>query len=167
MKELIDKISSYNIFNYLFPGILFAVLAKAFTSFDLVQEDVVLGVFVYYFLGLVISRVGSLVVEPILKGLGVAKFSRYEDYISASKHDPMLSILSEANNTYRTLIAVFLSLVGLKFYGWLQAQYELVKGMTVYVVILGLLILFVLAYRKQTEYVSKRVDAGKKGDREK
>ena len=49
MKELLAKLSSYNLFNYLLPGILFVVIAEELTKFSFIQEDLVLGVFVYYF----------------------------------------------------------------------------------------------------------------------
>ena len=67
MKDLLDKLSSYNIFNFLLPGVVFAVFVSKATSFKLMQEDVLSGAFVYYFIGAVISRIGSLVVEPALK----------------------------------------------------------------------------------------------------
>lgn len=67
MKDLLDKLSSYNIFNYLLPGVLFAGMSKSVSGYDLVQENLLVGVFVYYFIGMVISRLGSLLVEPLLK----------------------------------------------------------------------------------------------------
>ena len=66
MKEIIEKLSSYNIFNNLFPGIFFVILAKYTTKYDFVQTDILLGSFLYYFIGLIISRFGSLVIEKIL-----------------------------------------------------------------------------------------------------
>ena len=36
MDGLLDKISSYNIFNYLLPGSLFAVVADAVTDYRLI-----------------------------------------------------------------------------------------------------------------------------------
>lgn len=39
MKDLLDKISSYNIFNYLLPGVLFAAFVDALTSFQVLQRD--------------------------------------------------------------------------------------------------------------------------------
>ena len=60
MKELIDKISSYNLFNYLVPGVLLAFAADKFTAYSLVQSDLLIGAFLYYFIGLVASRFGSL-----------------------------------------------------------------------------------------------------------
>ena len=109
MKDLLDKLSSYNLFNYLLPGVLFAAFVDALTPLKVLQKDIVVGMFVYYFLGSVVSRVGSLFVEPILRKTGFVKFAPYEDFVKASKADPRLEILSEANNTYRTLCAMFLS----------------------------------------------------------
>jgi len=69
MKDLLDKLSSYDIFNYLLPGVIFAVLAEKLTSFSFIKKDIILGVFLYYFIGLVISRIGSLFIEQFLKKL--------------------------------------------------------------------------------------------------
>jgi hypothetical protein len=99
MKDLLDKLSSYNIFNYLLPGVLYAAFAEAFTSFHFVHKDPVVGVFLYYFFGSVISRVGSLLVEPIMKRLNFINFAPYEDFVRATEADPKLEVLSETNNT--------------------------------------------------------------------
>src|SRR5436190_18350950 len=98
MKELLDKISSYNLFNYLLPGVLFAALADIVTSYKFVQPDLLVGAFVYYFFGLVISRLGSLVIEPLLKALSFLHFASYEDFIAVSQKDAKLEVLSEVNN---------------------------------------------------------------------
>jgi hypothetical protein len=103
MKDILDKLSSYNIFNYLFPGVLFVILAKSTTSYDFVQEDNLLGAFLYYFIGMTISRFGSVIVEPSLKYIRFLKFTEYSRYVQASKQDSKVDLLSEVNNTYRTL----------------------------------------------------------------
>ena len=110
MKDLLEKLSSYNIFNYLFPGILVAVLSTAVSSFDLLADDIVVGVFLYYFYGLVVSRIGSLVLEPIMKRIRVVRFAPYADFVAASRIDEKIDMLSEQNNVYRTLASAFLCL---------------------------------------------------------
>src|SRR5258708_27866802 len=107
MKDLIDKLSSYNIFNYLFPGVIFAVVGTQVSSFRLLVDDIVIGVFVYYFFGMVVSRVGSLLLEPPLKWLKLIEFAPYDDFVATSRLDAKIDILSEQNNTYRTLASVF------------------------------------------------------------
>lgn len=85
MKELFDKLSTYNIFNFLLPGILFAVVGGEISSYTFVQQDIVVGAFVYYFIGLVVSRVGSVIVEPIFKALGIIKFEPYPTSLKQAK----------------------------------------------------------------------------------
>ena len=116
MKDLLEKLSSYNIFNYLLPGIVFVVLADTLTAFHFAQQDIILGVFLYYFIGLIISRLGSIAIEPLLRWSKFVQFSPYADFISASKEDKSLEVLSEANNMYRTFSTLFMSLILLKIY---------------------------------------------------
>lgn len=159
MKDLIDKLSSYNLFNYLFPGIVFVVLANAMTRYSFIQQDIVLGVFLYYFIGLVISRFGSLAVEPLLKRISFLKFAEYKDFVAASKKDEKVELFSEINNTYRTLCACFLLLILLKIFEIVQNVFMFEKVWVAFFLVVLLLILFLLSYRKQTDYITKRVKA--------
>ena len=77
MQGVLEKISSYNIFNFLLPGTIFAYSSDRFTNTTFIQDDLLIAVFVYYFLGLVVSRVGSLLIEPLLKITGFVRFSDY------------------------------------------------------------------------------------------
>ena len=122
MKELVEKLSSYNLLNYLLPGALFAVFAERITSYKVIQTDVVVALFLYYFVGMVISRIGSLCVEPFLKLTGFVKFSEYSDFVTVAARDPKLDTLSEANNTYRTLCSLFLALGIVKLYEGLSLK---------------------------------------------
>src|SRR5258708_3234367 len=67
MKELLDKLDTYKLFNYLLPGVLFVVLLDKFMIHSFTWGDLLVGAFVCYFIGLVISRFGSLFIEPFLK----------------------------------------------------------------------------------------------------
>src|SRR5262245_46621561 len=123
MKDLLDKISSYNLFNYLLPGILFVVIAQKFTRYSFVQDNLVMGVFVYYFVCLIISRVGSLIIEPFLKKISFVVFADYSDFIIATNADPKIEILSEVNNMYRTIIAMLAAVALLKGYESVSANF--------------------------------------------
>ena len=157
MKEFLDKLSSYNLFNYLFPGIVFVVICDKTTSFSFLQDDIVTGLFVYYFSGLVISRFGSLVLEPILKCISFVKFAAYGDFLSASKADSRIELLSEQNNMYRTIISLFVLVLLLKLYECIETLWPWLKSADPIVMIVLLLILFSFSYRKQTNYITKRI----------
>lgn len=159
MKELLDKISSYNIFNYLLPGIIFVIIASRVTHYPFLQEDIVVGVFVYYFIGLVISRFGSLVIEPLLKWLRFVEFTDYKKFVAACKKDEKLELLSESNNMYRTLSSLFLLILLLKGYEKIEAKFNIPPQWSAGILIVLLLIMFLFSYRKQTAYVTKRITA--------
>jgi prepilin signal peptidase PulO-like enzyme (type II secretory pathway) len=159
MKELLDKLSSYNIFNYLLPGIVFVVIARKITHYSFIQRDIVVGAFLYYFIGLVISRVGSLIIEPFLKCISFVKYADYSDFIAASKADPRIDVLSESNNSYRTLCATFLTLSLLKGYERFTISLWDVSRWNAHILLAILFLMFLFAYRKQTAYITKRVKA--------
>lgn len=161
MKELLEKLSSYNIFNYLFPGILFSLIASKISELNLIQSDFMIGVFMYYFVGLIISRLGSLVIEPMLKKVNFLKFAKYEDFVNVAEKDRKLEILSETNNMYRTIIAMFLLLILVKIYFLIASKWTLLNDYWNWLLIGLLLIMFVFSYRKQTNYITKRIKLSK------
>lgn len=157
MKELLDKISSYNVFNYLFPGILFAVISEEFTAYSFLQDNLIIGAFVYYFIGLVISRFGSLFIEPLLRKLSFLKFANYKDFVSASKKDAKIEVLLEINNMYRTLISMFVLTFLLKLYELIESNAPILKDWSTYILLVLLLGMFLFSYRRQTNYITKRI----------
>lgn len=165
MKDIFEKLSSYNIFNYLLPGVVFVVLAEALTTFHFVQQDIILGVFLYYFIGLIISRLGSLVVEPLLKFLRFINFASYSEFVTASRDDEKLVVLFEANNMYRTFCALFMTLILLKGYDLLLFRFPYAQQWEIEFLIIALFAVFCLSYRKQSHYIKKRIEsATRKGD---
>jgi len=161
MKELLDKLSSYNIFNNLLPGIVFVVFAEFFLRRSFIQDDLVVGVFLYYFIGLLIGRIGSLFIEPLLKKISFLKFADYKDFLSASKTDSKLEVLSEVNNMYRTFVALFATLLIARLYEEVEAILPVLKEASSFVAVVAITTLFVVSYRKQTSYIKRRVEANK------
>ena len=161
MKELLDKLSSYNIFNYLLPGILFSVLVSKMTGLELMQKDLVVGVFVYYFVGLIVSRFGSLIIEPLLKKFKFLKFADYTDFVQASAKDEKIEILSEANNMYRTFITTFLLLGLIKLYYLLATKWTFLNEYSDWILVLLIFGMLLFSYRKQTNYITKRINSQK------
>ena len=161
MKEILDKLSSYNLFNYLLPGAVFIVIADSLTSYIFWQENLIVGAFLAYFIGLIVSRFGSLIVEPILKKASFLKFADYADFILASKEDPKIEMLSEANNMYRTFCSMLILLMLLKTSELIEFKYQILKNINPYILIILLLVMFLYSYKKQTEYIVKRIKENK------
>ena len=159
MKDLLDKLSSYNIFNYLFPGVAFVVIASKLTSYSFIQQDILVGAFLYYFIGLVISRIGSIFIEPFLKFIKFLKFADYKRFVKASKVDTRIDTLTEVNNMYRTICSLFLILIAVKGFDWLSTKWQFLTDRKIETLVVFLFLLFLFSYRKQTNYISKRIEA--------
>lgn len=159
MKDLLDKISSYNLFNYLLPGILFVCISKYLTNYNFIQDNDFIGAFLYYFIGMVISRFGSLFIEPCLKKISFLKFVDYKSFVAASQKDEKIELFSEVNNTYRTITAMFIFLLILKIYNYIEVYLNIPKDLTYLIVSIVIFLLFLFSYRKQTNYITKRIEA--------
>ena len=166
MKAILEKLSAYNIFSYLLPGLLFVSIGERLTSFSLVQRSWVIGIVLYYFIGLVISRVGLLVVKPLLERIGFVKETPYENYVEASKSDSKLDILSAQNNMFRTLCAMAIMLIGLKIGEKVIGVLPWGADVYDFGLLVVLFVLFLFSYRKQTQAVVRRVRYAQKKEPE-
>ena len=171
-KNIFEKISSYNILNNLFPGIIFCYMIKSFTSYDLITQNNWENIFVYYFFGVVISRVGSVLIEEILLRIKIRNKQtklkekyinrvRYEDYISVSEKQPFVQILNETNNVYRTMISLFTCVLMAKLCEvlstYISAYTGKIENVQDMLLLMAGLVLFVVSYKKQTDYIRNRV----------
>ena len=157
MNELLNKLSSYNIFNYLLPGAVFSVVAERL-SLLASPEELVTRLIWYYFVGMVISRVGSVVVEPALKWAHFVTYSDYGKYLLACDKDRKLDVMVEVSNTYRTLATVFLSIIACIVYKSRFAKSGVSDVWQERIAIVLLLALFLLSFRKQVSFIRRRVD---------
>ncbi|GGA14064.1 MULTISPECIES: hypothetical protein [Salipiger] len=161
MNDIFNKLSSYNILNYLIPGAVFSVIAERLsllTPPNEIMEQLVW----FYFLGMVISRLGSTIVEPILKCLGFVVYSNYFDYLAACKADEKMEVMVETSNTYRTIATVFISLLALIFLDSTSERIGFNSALQGEIAIGLLSILFILSFRKQVKFVANRVNHHKK-----
>lgn len=158
MNELLNKISSYNIFNYLFPGFIYAIFISNFTKYNLIQSNIIINLFFLYFIGLIISRVGSIIIEPLFKKLKWLTFAEYSSFIEAVKKDEKINLLSEVNNMYRSIVSMLIIISLTILYEYLQNKILFIDEYNEIIIIFIMLILFIFSYIKQTAYVKKRIN---------
>lgn len=159
IKLVFDKLSQYSFLTNILPGTVLCIILKYLVGYDLIPDDYYQAGIVFYFVGLVNSRVGSLVIEPILKKVRWVRFVPYRDFLQAEKNDDKLTVLNQENNVFRAYISVmFISMVG---YVYKNCSVDLKNFITdeSFVLITTLLVLFLFAYRKQTAFVRKRVES--------
>lgn len=168
MEKFLDKISAYQFLNYIIPGTLFLVLVDYLGIYDLPIDSVMLMLFGGYCSGMILSRVGSLLLEHYLKKWKFVVFAPYSDFKDAETKDPKVSVLSTENNMYRTFLATFLTLSLLYGLSMIPCVNEFMHSPWMALIsIVSMTVLFLFAYRKQTYYVRKSVEhnVGKKDNK--
>lgn len=116
MTDITDKITYYDLFVNLLPGVIFAVALQKITSYSFPQDNIVVELFFYYLIGLVLNGLGSMLLKPFLKAIKFVKLEEYEDYIFACKEDLKIELLSEKNSMYLTFSTLFVLLTILESY---------------------------------------------------
>jgi NADH:ubiquinone oxidoreductase subunit 2 (subunit N) len=152
-RDVIDKLSSYNLFNYLLPGFIFVFILKLTTGFfDWMEYNITVLIFIY-FTGLVISRIGSLIIEGILIALDKIKKIDTGELFEAMKDNLRIEIIYEAMNMYRTFSATFFVLMFFTMTDMILRAPAWDRR-TIYLLLeLALFILFLFAFKKQREKV--------------
>lgn len=161
LAQIVEKISSYNIVNNLYPGILFVYVLKIMFGTNLLSNNWFENLIVFYFVGMVLSRIGSIVIEPVMKKIKIIKYAPYQDYVKASSIDPLVGTLSETNNTYRTLLSTFICAFVYKLGApinevCLKNKITFLQENKDWILLTVLILLFVFSYVKQTSLCAKK-----------
>ena len=158
LSALIGRISNYNLLNNLIPGAILCVLLKYLVGYDFIVDGTIEILVVFYFVGMVNGRIGSIVVEPFLKWIKLVTFRDHKQFVEAEQKDKKIVYLSETNNMYRSMISVSFTALFAKLYHVcvdLQCDWG---NISEWVVLVAMLVLFACAYRKQTDYIVSRID---------
>ena len=160
MGSFTEKLSPYDFINNLFPGVL--VLAFMAWSLNLsFTADGVISIVVYfcivYFVGIIMSRLGSLVLEPIFRKTRIAKW--HKNYYVGERNDPKIPILLRDLNMYRSLAvsSLFCCLIS-------PVAVFITKTISCCMCLEAMLVLFIVAviftcsYGKQSRLIYRRVD---------
>lgn len=178
--------------NNFLSGVCFYVFINEFTIWEIdIDNDVVL-VWLLYFVGIIISRVGSLLIEPTLKTIPYISimqtvdsngnnsrkiklekfllFKPYRDFIEAERVDKKIDTLSAINNIYRSMISVCFCVLIVKIYEiTLHGSFSVMLNgnLEVFLGAILLMIFFSFSYRKQTSYVVERIEKSLKKHKDK
>lgn len=163
MEKILSSIPVYNLLTNLIPGTILAALLKfCVEDCDIfsVTDNVWLLAVLLYFLGVVNSRINSLLIVPLLRKLKIISRENHDKYTKAEIKDPSgkLTELSRMCTEYRNYVSVFVIALFVKIlFLWPTAKSLVIENSDIILLISGLL-LFVFSYKKQTTYVSSRVE---------
>ncbi len=163
MSDAIDaiagKVSEYNVFNYLVPGAVFMVGLRYVVGAIPFENSVIFFLVTAYAVGMALSRIGSLIVEPILLRMGVIERFDFEEFVRAEKSDSKLTTLLLESNAYRTMAAVFATLLLAKGVVALQSRCSHWSQIGAWGCSIALVVLFAFSHRKMRQYIHRRVVA--------
>lgn len=162
ISPLLERISRYNIFNYLIPGSALVLIFKYYIGYTIPTMELYEAMLLYYLVGLVNSRIGSLVLRPLLTRIKPFQVKPYGEYLEAERKDPKIQDLMIDNNMYRSFVSVFLiSTIGY-LCGLVNCSSISSCSVTPHLArLLGLLllcVLFICAYRRQTRFIADRIN---------
>lgn len=153
MEKIIEKIEVYHFLNYLLPGIIFGAILTKIIQKNFFETNMVIATIEYYFVGLILSRIGSIIIKPVLEKLNIINCVQYEQYINCIKTDNKVELLQREANQYRTYISVFLCLTLFEIYYSFTNKTFYVLNILFFL----LSILFILSYKKQLKFVIERI----------
>lgn len=158
LASFLGRISNYNLLTNLIPGAILCVLLKYLVGYDFMNVGALELLVIFYFVGMVNGRIGSLIVEWFLKKIHLVTFREHKLFVAAEQKDKKIVSLTETNNMYRSMISVAFTAIVIKLYHvGVDLNWDF-GNVTDWVVLGAMLVLFAIAYRKQTKYIVSRID---------
>lgn len=160
LKTISEKISSYQIFTYILPGIVFLAPLSWYYTKEIPATSIWEKLLICYFVGMTVSRIGTFVFESWpshikWKWLGIQLID-YPALIKAEKKDPKINSLLQVSNTYRSMAAASFSLLLVAILNYyFPLGFNFPHGL--HILNLFLCLLFYFSFKKQYWYVNERV----------
>ncbi len=158
MDNIINKISSYNILNHLLPGVVFAIMLRFFTIFNIFTGEIILDLFLFYFVGAIIGRIGSFI-KYFFNWTELTIFEKRKDFLKSEKNNGKIKSLVEASNNHRNFAAMFLLL----FIALIADFFVKIYNINIFqpwfyaILVIILFFFFCWSYVKQSEIISEDV----------
>ena len=151
LRMIAEKLSTYRFFNFIIPGAVLIGFIKYFHLINIPKTNIWWFLLLSYFCGIVLSRIGSVVVEEPMKSLKIIKKYDVNNYIMKQKENTLVGTMLELANTYRTISALMLIILILTI---ISFPFECKTFKYLFVEFL-LLILFIYSFYKQYNYFIK------------
>lgn len=156
---MFDKLDAYNLIANLVPGAAL-VYALHFSGFPAPNPEKI-GAFLLtaFVVGVATNRLGSLVLDPILRRVGFLHQKDYQAFLGPEKDDAKLETLVANSGLYRTFVTAGLVYLILLAINWmLEAIGIETNSVFIPFVALGMVI-FLFAFQKEDDYIRTRMNA--------
>lgn len=161
MEKLINKISNYHVFNYLVPGGVYIIIFDSFVEKVFYTSNYIILFLIAYFIGVIISRFGSLVISKILYKFTKQVGDDYSNYIDACNKDQKVDELMQDKNMYRSFCSMLVLLLISKIVKIIIDKFNINIEILIIIIAILLIVLFSLSFLKQNRIINERVKANK------
>lgn len=164
MDILIKTLSRYEMLNNLIPGIILCFILKCI-GYEITDDDWLINIVLYYFVGLVNGRISSVFLEPLCKKISLVEWRSYKSYNKAKNKCPNIVTMQEITNMYRSLASVFMVALCALLYKHISNHCIWLDDNSYWIIWFLLLALFLVSYRKQVSYIIKIIDEVEKEEK--
>lgn len=148
LKMIAEKLSTYRFFNFIIPGAVLIGFVKFHHIMEIPSVSIWWFLLLCYFCGIVLSRIGSVVIEEPMKCMGLISSYSVNTYITKQKDNALICTMLELANSYRTISAMVLVILCMTIIAFPC------EGRTIWYVVVEilLLVLFIISFYKQHKY---------------
>lgn len=146
-----EKLSTYRFFNFIIPGAVLMGFVKYHHIMEIPSVNIWWFLLLSYFCGIVLSRIGSVVIEGPMKCMGFISSYNVNTYIIKQKENALICTMLELANSYRTISAMILVIFCMTIIDFPC------EGRTIWYVVVEFLlfVLFIISFYKQHKYFIK------------
>ena len=157
--ELLSKFTRYDWFTTLLPGICCLAIGRRLGLFETVPKSYIETFGFIFFLGLVSSRIGASVIEPISKFKKFNLWGPYADYLNFRLKDEKGADMLVTNaNWFRSLTGMVLLLICITATGFMCDYFGLEPSARQWCLLVALMALFADSYRRQLRFIRGRIE---------
>ena len=134
----------YQLVNFFVPAVVFVSILDKYNEFNInfFDKRFFVQIALLYIIGVILCRIGSLIVQPIMEMLRIINMKEYNKYLKYS--DDTIKKMQRTANEYRTYTAMFFLLM-------LITQNDKTLLYTF------LTLLFGVSYKKQLDFIQQRL----------
>jgi hypothetical protein len=163
---MFDKLDAYNLVANLVPGaaLTYALNLSGFPTPP--PDDILAFLLVAFVAGVTVNRIGSLVLDPILrsKRLAFLKPKNYKSFVTSEREDSKLEILVANAGLYRTFFSGGMVYFVLLIFGLLADHIGFSARWTLSGSLVVAMIVFLFALKKEDDYIHQRLSIKAKED---
>ena len=172
--DILDKLDTYEVFTNLLPGIFFGILFEFLFHIKIpsgvissgVPADGVIGalgaIAIYYFLGVLIGGISSIVTQPTLLMLKFVTYASHSDFITAEKNDEKVRILIEKSDFYCSLLTAVLLIFSMKLVIVVKEHWTPISEQWMWFVLMLVFFVLLFTYQLQNSLLQNRIKIANK-----